>query len=61
VAAQVDGIEYTPEAVESVRTGLTDLRNAALEATRFDYAVCLSHALVYLSHYKEHVEAGNVP
>lgn len=58
---RVDGVEYTPEAIQSIREMIIELRNAALDAERFDYGVGLSHALVYLSHYKKHVEAGNVP
>ena len=51
--ARVDGVEYTPEAVESVRELVIELRNGALDANRFDYAVGLSHAIAYLGEYKE--------
>jgi hypothetical protein len=51
--ARVDGVEYTPEAVESVRELVIELRNASLDAERFDYAVGLSHAIAYLGEYKE--------
>lgn len=55
----VDGVEYTPEAVESIREMLTGLRDAALSNQRFDYAVGISHALVYLSHYRDSLGAIN--
>lgn len=51
--AQVEGVEYTPEAVESVRLALIEIRNAALDQASFEIAVALSHAIVYLSHYRD--------
>lgn len=49
----VDGVEYTPDAIEGIRELIIELRNGALDAQRFDYAVGLSHSLAYLAQYKE--------
>lgn len=50
---RVEGVEYTPEAVESVRQLLVDIRDTALARGWFHDAAGLSHAIVYLSHYAE--------
>lgn len=55
---RVDGVEYTPEAVESLRQNvLIPLRDAGLDAGRFEYAVGLSHVIAYMAEYKEILEA----
>lgn len=53
---RIEGIEYTPEAVNTARIGLIELRNAALGRDSFDWAVLLSHVLVYLADYAEVLE-----
>jgi hypothetical protein len=56
---RVDGVEYTPEAVEDVREQLVELRNGALDQQEFTWAVLLSHAIAYLGSYKEVLEHGS--
>lgn len=51
--ARVDGVEYTPEAVESVRQEVIALRDEALGQAEMHWAVLLSHTIAYLSEYKE--------
>lgn len=59
--ARVDGVEYTPEAVENLRTEvLIPLRDGALDAGRFDYAVGLSHVIAYMSEYGEALADGKI-
>ena len=54
---EVEGVEYTPEAIEALRTDIIiPLRNGALDAERFEYAVALSHTLAYLAQYKEIIQ-----
>lgn len=55
---RVEGVEYTPEAVESVRKQLIELRDGALEQQEFTWAVLLSHTLAYMAEYKEVLEHG---
>jgi hypothetical protein len=50
---EVDGVEYTREAVEDVRQLVIELRGGALDAGRMDYAAGLSHAIVYLAELAE--------
>ena len=58
---RVDGVEYTPEAVEDLRENvLIPLRDGALEAARFDYAVGLSHVIAYMGEYKEALASGKI-
>lgn len=57
--ARVEGVEYTPEAVESLRQEiLIPLRDTALETNNFTYAVGLSHILVYMAEYGEVLASG---
>jgi hypothetical protein len=48
---RVDGVEYTPAAVADVRNQVILLRDEALKANNFEWAVLLSHAIVYLAEY----------
>jgi hypothetical protein len=57
ISVKVEGVEYTAEAVESVRLALIEVRNAALDQQSFEIAVALSHAIVYLSHYRDELRA----
>jgi hypothetical protein len=50
---KVEGVEYSPEAVDSIRDVIIELRNAALTVPDFHRAVALSHALAYLADYRE--------
>lgn len=50
---EVEGVEYTREAVEEIRELVIALRDGALEAERMDYAVGLSHAIAYLAEFAE--------
>lgn len=49
--SRVDGVDYTPEGVESARTELIALRNGAL--AEFAWATLLSHVIAYLADYRE--------
>lgn len=51
---RVEGVEYTPEAVEELRREvLIPLRDAALDQDRFDFAVGLSHVIAYMAEYRD--------
>ena len=56
MTARVDGVDYTPEGIEQVRTELIIVRDAALDAGRMDLAVLFSHTLALLAELKERVE-----
>lgn len=51
--SRVEGVDYTPEGIESVRQLLIELRDGALQTGWMHYAVGLSHAIAYLSEYRE--------
>jgi hypothetical protein len=53
---KVDGVDYTPEGIESVRGALVQRRERALVVEDFDGAMVLSHALVLLHYLKEWTE-----
>lgn len=55
---RVEGVEYTPEAVEDLRENiLIPLRDGALSQNEFGYAVGLSHVIAHMAEYKERLEA----
>jgi hypothetical protein len=56
MATRVEGVEYTPEAVEAAREELATLRNGALDQAEFHWAVLLSHVLAYMAEYQELLE-----
>lgn len=56
MTGRVEGVEYTPEAIEAARQDLIVFRDAALDAERFDWAVLLSHVIAYLGDYGRLVE-----
>jgi hypothetical protein len=49
--ARVDGIDYTPEAVEAIRDDLIKIRDEALSQSAFPVAVTLSWVIAYLAEY----------
>jgi hypothetical protein len=54
MAFEVEGVEYTPDAIENVRQYVViPLRNEALTGDKFEFAAGLTHVLAYLSHLKE--------
>ena len=53
---RVDGVEYTPEAIQSAREEVIALRDYALRENYFEWAVLLSHVIAYLGEYSEVVE-----
>lgn len=50
---KVRGVDYSPEGVESVRQGLIQLRDAALDQGEMEWAVLLSHTIAYLVDYAD--------
>jgi len=54
---KVEGVDYTPEGIESVRTEMIAFRDAALKGGHMEIAVTLSHAVALLAHFKELVIA----
>lgn len=50
---KVEGVDYSPEGIESVREALVFYRDNALSANNFEASVILSHAVAYLSYLKE--------
>lgn len=57
---EVDGVDYSPDAIEGVRQELISLRDNALTQADFHWvADLLSHALAYLSDYKSRIETYN--
>ena len=53
MARFIEGIDYSPEGIESAREELITLRDGALEQAEFLWAVILSHAIALLADYKE--------
>jgi hypothetical protein len=53
MSTHVDGVDYTPEGIEQVRTELVVVRNAALDVGHMDLAVLFSHTLALLAELKE--------
>lgn len=49
----VEGVDYTPEAIEDARASLGVLRDGAMRQAEFDWVVLLSHVIGYLADYKE--------
>lgn len=59
MASRVEGVEYTPEAIQDIRQNiLIPLRDSALEQNKFEWAVGLSHVIAYMADYAEILEAG---
>lgn len=54
--SRVEGVEYTPAAVENAREDLILLRDSALSNNHFEWAVLLSHIIAYLGDYKTFLE-----
>jgi len=58
MTTRVEGVEYTPEAVEDLRTNLLiPMRDNALDGSYFETAVGLSHIIAYMADYKEVLES----
>lgn len=53
VGEGVEGVDYSPEAVEAVRKDLIIIRDGALEQGEMHWAVVLSHAIAYLVDYED--------
>lgn len=53
---QVEGVDYTPEGIEQVRTELAEHRNHALGLGEMRYAVLMSHVIALLSELKRLTE-----
>lgn len=61
MTTRVEGVEYTPEAVEDLRTNLLiPMRDAALDGTHFEAAVGLSHVIAYMADYAEGLRADEI-
>jgi hypothetical protein len=45
----VDGVDYTPEGIEQIRTELAEHRNHALGLGEMRYAVLMSHVIALLA------------
>ncbi len=54
---EVDGVSFTPEAIEDIRGVVIELRDEALKQREFDYAVALSHAIAMLARLKHYEES----
>ena len=50
---KVEGIDYTPEGIESVRGAMIEFRDAALNAGHMEVAVTISHVLALLAYLKD--------
>jgi hypothetical protein len=60
ILSRVQGVEYTPEAVNEIRTNLLiPLRDKALETNQFTYAVGLSHVIAYMAEFAERLQIEN--
>lgn len=57
---KVDGVDYSPEGIESIRQEIISLRNTALQVNNFQAAVILSHNIAYLAYLKELITNGSV-
>ena len=59
---QFDGMTFGPAEIGTLRVTLSILRDAALDAGKFDYAVSLSHTIAILFHVaqamREHEDAN---
>lgn len=54
---QIEGVEYTPEAVLGIRKEvLIPLRDLALDQGEMHIAVALTHVIVYMQAYAEKLE-----
>ena len=59
--SRVQGVDYRPEAIDDVRRLVIELRDAALEQAKFEWAVGLSHAIAYLADYRDLLPAQTRP
>lgn len=57
VSRRIKGIEYTPEAADSLRDELIVMRDGALAQHAFEWAVALSHVIAMMAEYKEILES----
>lgn len=53
---EVEGVDYSPEAIEATRQELAAHRNHALTLGEMRYAVLMSHVIAYLAQLKEYEE-----
>lgn len=53
----IDGIVYNKEFANSLRESCIVLRDAALSASNFDWAVSLSHVIAFITVMSEELEA----
>lgn len=49
----VEGVDYTPLAIEDARESLVELRKGAMTQNEFGWVVLLSHVIAYLADYKK--------
>lgn len=54
--ARVDGIEYTPEAVDAIREQMIALRRHALADMEIEWSIALSWVIAYLAEYRRMLE-----
>ncbi len=50
---KVDGVDYSSDGVESIRTALNPIRAEAMSQGEFSYAVIISHAIALLAWLNE--------
>lgn len=55
----IDGIDFGPGEIEAVRQSIIEVRDAAIEMARFDYAVPLSHGIALLAIMKKQMIKDN--